>query len=196
MLGLLTILLFDALGDKGILNVGGISINVFFFLSGLAVTWTLVAAAVAIPGRWTATYVAVVYLLAALVIALFVPPATTALVAAEHLTFRANNPGVALVAFEWPLAPILGAIAIDILFRIAQRKSWPFRKRLLTIAPIALIGSIPTAIYLPTFIVTLFNDLGVAGLFVSLLLGLIGSLLGTWLGLRMGSSLQQIERAR
>ncbi|HEY5003039.1 MAG TPA: hypothetical protein VII61_07810 [Ktedonobacteraceae bacterium] len=195
MLGLLTILLFDALGNKGILNFGDISVNVFFFLSGLAVTWTFVSAAVAIPGRWTATCVAVVYILAALVIALFVPPATTALVAAEHLTFRTSNPGVALVAFEWPLAPILGAIAIDILFRMARRKSWSFRKRLLTIAPIALIGSIPTAIYLPTFILVLFNYLGLAGLLVSLLLGLLGSLLGTWLGLRMGSSMQQIERA-
>jgi hypothetical protein len=194
MLGLLTILLFDALGDKGILNIGDISVNVFFFLSGLAVTWALVSAAVAIPGRWTATCVVVVYLLAALVIALFVPPATLALVAAEHLTFRARNPGIALVAFEWPLAPILGAIAIDILFRIAKRKSWTFRKRLLIIAPIALIGSIPIAIYLPTFILVLFNYLGVAGLLASLLLGLVGSLLGTWLGLRMGSSMQQIER--
>ncbi len=194
MMGLLTILLFDALGDMGMLHFGSITINVFFFLSGLAVTWTLVSAASAIPWRWTATGVVIVYFLTALVIALFVPPATTALVAAEHLTFRESNPGVALVAFEWPLAPILGAIAIDILFNKAKWRGWSTRRQLLTIACIALIGSIPIAIFRPLFILNLLNFLGPLGLFVSLLLGLLGSLIGTWFGLRMGTSMQQIER--
>ena len=194
MMGLLTLLLFDALGDKGMLDFGIVRINVFFFLSGIAITWTLVSAAVAIPWRWTATCVVVVYLLIALIIAGFVPPATTALVALEHLTFRRGNPGIAIVAFEWPLAPILGAIAIDILFHKAQQSNWSTRRRLLTIGTIALIGSIPTAILLPLFILNLFAYLGPINLLVSLLLGLLGSLVGTWFGLRMGTSMQQVER--
>lgn len=48
------------------------------------------------------------------IVALYVPAATDLLVKLEHQTYRAGNPGFALIAFEWPLMPLLAAILIDI----------------------------------------------------------------------------------
>jgi hypothetical protein len=194
ILGLVTTLLFDPLSNSDMLiRLGSMSINVFFFLSGFAVAWIIVSIAIALPWRWTATYSMIVYLLVAFAIARFVPPATVALVTAEHQTFRVASPGIALVAFEWPLAPLLGAIVIDLLFQRGRRRNWSLKRRFFTIASLTLIGSIPITISHPLLISTLFESLGPANLLVSLLLGLCGSWLGTWFGLHMGASMHQGE---
>lgn len=193
MLGIFTLLLFDALGDRGFIDLGLFTINIFSFLAAVLIGWTFVAAAIAIPWRWVATSVVGVYILLALVMEAFVPPATSWLVVAEHLSFRRDNPGISLVTFEWPLAPILAAIGIDLLMRAARRRNWSQRRLLLTALPIILLGSIPVITIFPMYAIMLVGDLGV-GAAVSLLLGLLGAFLGLWFGRRMGNAMEQVEQ--
>ena len=194
MIGLFVILLFDALGRMGVIDMGFATINVYPFLATLLFSWAFVAAVIAIPWRFAATSIVGIYLLLALAMELFVPPATNWLVTVEHLTFREDNPGVSLVAFEWPLIPILLAIGIDIIVAIARRRGWSLRKMGFALLPVLLLGSLPSMIFNPLFAITLASYIGVVGTIFSLLLGLLGAYLGLWFGRRMGTALSQGER--
>src|SRR5439155_23721639 len=101
VVSLFTLLLFDALGRKNVINLGFMSINVFPLLSGMLVAFTLVAAAYAIPWRWAATSVSVCYLLLAGIMAVFVQPATDWLLSIERLRYRETPAFTSIVALEW-----------------------------------------------------------------------------------------------
>jgi hypothetical protein len=194
MIGLFAILLFNAMGGMGIIDLGLFTVNVYPFLAALLFSWALYAAAIAIPWRFAATSVVGVYLLLALIMELFVPPATNWLVAVEHLTFREDNPGISLVAFEWPLTPILVAIGIDIVVGIARRRNWSFGRLAVALLPALLLACIPSIVFAPLYGLALAYHIGVAGTLVSLLLGLLGAYLGLWFGKHMGTALRQGER--
>lgn len=194
MIGLFAILLFNAMGEMGIIDLGLFAVNVYPFLAALLFIWALYAAVVAIPWRFAATSIVGVYLLLALIMELFVPPATSWLVAVEHLTFREDNPGISIVAFEWPLIPILVAIGIDILVGLARRRNWSFRRLAITLLPVLLLACLPCVVFAPLYSLELAIHLGVAGTLVSLLLGLLGAYLGLWFGKQMGTALSQEER--
>src|SRR5215471_12862497 len=119
-----TFLLFDAYGDMGMVNLGIMTINVFTLLAALLGTWTFVAAAYALPWRWSATFVALVSLVFVGIVALYVPPATNLLLHLENLVYRKGGGELAAVAFEWPALFIVGAVIIDTLVRRAKRKGW------------------------------------------------------------------------
>lgn len=197
MMGIFTLLLFDAMGHRGMIDLGFMIVNVFPLLSLLLVSWTFIAAVVAIPWRWVATSIVGVYILSALVMQLFVPTATGWLMAIEHLGFRQtpDNPGISLVTFEWPLMPILVALGVDIVIRIAHRRGWTFRRIVITLLPIFLLGAIPSIAFGPLYGFTLAERIGIVGTIVSLILGLLAAWLGSWLGKRMGEAMQQVERA-
>ncbi len=195
MMSLFTFLLFELLGRRGYIDLGFLSVNIFMFFAALLGTWTFVAAKQAISWRWAATSVVAVYYLLALIVNFYVPPVTGILMNTEHLTFRQDNPGVAIVTFEWPLLPILAAVVIDIVTQIARRKGWSLRRLIITEGTIAIIGFVPVLLWSPAATLRLFHNLGFVGFIVTLLLGWLGSLLGTWFGQRMGSSMQQVERA-
>ena len=64
---------------------------------------------------------------------------------------------------------------------------------MLTEATVAIIGFLPVLLWAPASVARLFSILGPVGFVVSLLLGWLGCLLGTWFGQRMGASMQQVE---
>ena len=163
------------------------------FLPALIGAWTFVSVKSALPWRWSATTVVVIYYLFAIVVDLFVPRATGLLMITEGLSLRRSNPGVAILSFDWPLLLVLAALVVDIVTRYAQKRSWSVKRLLLTEATLALIGFVPLTLFSPTIILRAPSRLGIAGFIVSLLLGWGGSLLGAWLGRRTGVALQQVE---
>ena len=199
MMGTFTLLLFDALDTLGYINLGILIVNVFPFLAAILGAWTFVATVYAVPWRWAATWVAAVYLFFALLIAAFVPPATNYLLTLEHLAYLKNvdgDPSIALVALEWPVAPILAALLIDLFVRLGRRKGWSRRRLIVTVAAVALIGCVPVPALFPFYVVYMAQNLGPVGFLVSLLFGLLGSLVGVWFGRNMGGSLLSLERGR
>ncbi len=189
----LTFFLIEASSSSHFIHLGFITISVFMFLPAVIGTWTFVSVKSALPWRWSATTVVLIYYLFAVVVDLYVPRATGILMITEGLSLRRSNPGVAILAFDWPLLPILAALVVDIVTRFAQKRSWSVKRLLLTEATLALIGFIPLTLFNPTLILRLPSRLGIAGFIVSLLLGWGGSLLGAWFGQRTGTALQQIE---
>ena len=192
MLGLFTILLFDAMHDRGFIDLGLFGINLFPLLAGLLYTWTFFSVVRAVHWRWAAVGTALFYLLFAIIIALFVPPATDALVTAEHLFYRDGQPGMAAaVALEWPLSPFFVALAVDLLTRKMRQSgwSWSSRRRIGTITLLAVLCFLALPAVFPFFVVYLVGILGPLGSVATLLLGLLGVYIGFWFGNNMGEAL-------
>ncbi|HEY3993285.1 MAG TPA: hypothetical protein VGM01_10445 [Ktedonobacteraceae bacterium] len=194
-LSLFTLLLFDALDSKNTLDLGFMSVSVFPLLSGILVAFTLVVAAYAIPWRWAATCVSVLYLFLAGIMAVFVQPATNWLLSVEQLHYRESPPVTSAVALEWFITPVIVAILIDVIVRRAQRKQWSKRKLTILLALTALLsGALPIVSIYPLLPVILVVEWGIAGFLTSLLLGFGGTYLGTFLGLNVGKSISSLER--
>src|SRR5260221_2663372 len=121
-----------------------------------------------------------------------IPAATGWLMTIEHLTCRRSNPGIALVSFEWPLAPLLAAIGIDIVMQVARKRHWSQRTLTLVILPLILIGSLPVIAFSPLYSLELAGYLGI-GAVGSALLALCGAYIGMWFGRRTGEVMQQQE---
>ena len=194
VLGLFTLLLFDALDNGNFINLGFMSVTVFPLLSGLLVAFSLVAAVYALPWRWAATSVVACYLLLAGIMALFVQPATDWLLTVEHLTYRRAHPSTSAVALEWFLAPLLVAVLIDGIMRRSQRKGWSRRKQTLFLTLTALLsGALPIIAIYPLFPVALVLELGI-GYLASVLPGWAGTYLGVFFGRNVGESMSLLER--
>lgn len=198
LLCILTFLTFDALGDMGTFTLLGVSINVFPLVNGALVAWIFAAAVSSVPGRWTATKVAGLSLLFVVLVAAFVPPAMNILMSIEHLTFRPRGDGgligpqTAAVALEWPIISLAVALVFDVLVRRARRKNWSDRRLWIVLPLAAIIGGIPLV---PLVFITIeyLGGLGF-GFIPSLLIGLLGTFIGTWLGRGMGDVLHVLER--
>src|SRR5258708_22047160 len=161
VLSLFTLLLFDSLKGKNFIDLGFMSISVFPLLSGMLVAFTLVAAAYAIPWRWAATLVSVCYLFLAGIMAVFVQPATSWLLAVERLHYREAPPFTSVVALEWFITPLVVAILIDVLMRRARRKQGSRGKLTLFLALTAfLAGVLPVGSIYPILPVVLPLELG------------------------------------
>ncbi|HEV2582457.1 MAG TPA: hypothetical protein VGT44_16490 [Ktedonobacteraceae bacterium] len=195
LLSLFTLLLFDALDRRNLIDLGFMTLSVFPLLSGLLVAFTLVAAAYAIPWRWAATSVCAFYLLLAGIMAVYVQPATDWLLHAENLQYRDPPSFTSIVALEWFITPLLVAILIDVFMRRARRKQWSQRKLTGFLTFTALLsGALPIVPILPIFPALLVLQLGVVGYLVSVLLGLAATYLGTFFGRNVGLSLDSLER--
>jgi hypothetical protein len=181
-----TFLVFNGMDDQGTIELGAFTLNVFPLLATLLSASILVLAVQVVPWRWTATSVAAVSLLLVAAVAIFVPPATDLLVQVEHQQFREPDPGISLVAFQWPLMPVLAAVAIDLVRRGSRRPAIP-------LAICCLLASLPVIPIRPLRGVDLFAALGAAGVMASLLMGLAGALWGAWLGSRAGLALANAE---
>ena len=194
MMGIFTLLLFDALGSKNAINIGDISISLFPLLAGLLVSFTFVTVKYVIPWRWAATAVVTVYLLFAGIMALFVQPATEYLRGLEGLTYRRGSaPLTSVVTMEWFLAPIIVAVLIDIFMYRARRKQWSPRKLTLVLALTALIAGLPAPLFFPWFAFYVFYAYGI-GFVIALLIGFLATSAGVWIGRNVGMSLQTLER--
>lgn len=195
LLSIFTLLLFDALKRQNFLDLGFMTLFVFPLLSGLLVAFTLVAAAYAIPWRWAATSVAACYLLLAGIMAVYVQPATNWLLTEERLTYRETPPFTSIVALEWFLMPIVVAILIDVFMRRARRNQWSQRKLTLFLVFTALLaGALPVIPILPIYPLVLIVRLGAISYLVSVLIGLVGTSIGTLFGRNVGESLAFLDK--
>jgi hypothetical protein len=195
VLSLFTLLLFDAFSSDHVPSLGFMSLSFFPLLSGELVAFTLVAAAFAIPWRWAATSVSICYLVLAGIMAVFVQPATDWLLTVEHLRYRQAPPFTSEVALQWFLAPLLVAILIDVFVHRAHGKQWSRRKLALILSLVALLsGVLPVILIYPLLPIALPLQLGIVGYLASVLLGLIGTYLGTLFGRNVGESLDSLER--
>ncbi|GHO85813.1 hypothetical protein [Dictyobacter formicarum] len=194
MLAIFTLLLFDSLSEQRSINLGFAFLDFFPLLAGLLTTFVLVAAAYALPWRWSATAVAGVYMLLAGIMALYVQPATDWLVGVERLTYRRAHPLTAVVAMEWFIAPLLAAILIDLVMRRARRKQWLSGKQALFLTLASLVSMLPIMALRPTFFVILLVALGVAGTIVSFVPGVLATYAGMRLGRNIGESISNLER--
>ena len=143
-----------------------------------------------LPYRWGAVYVVLVYLLYAVIFSLYIPPATNALVASEHLRYL-HNIGrytylLAVAVVYWPLAPVIVAPLFDVLFSWRQKWSWSTRAALLAL--VALLAGLPIAALRPTSALSMLAITGGVGALVTFLLAYLGALAGTWLGAQMGEA--------
>jgi hypothetical protein len=200
-----TLLLFNAygmgdlggigdFGGRGTIHLGILVINVFTLLAALLGTWTFVVAAHALSWRWSATSVAALSLLFVGIVALVVPPATDLLAHAEHLTYRRPGFYSATIPWHWPALFIVAALLTDYLTRLARHHGWSSRRYILTVAISALIGFLPVPFIFPLYPLYLAGNIGRAGSIVTLLLGLLGAGVGSWLGRNTGESMDSLER--
>lgn len=199
MLSVFTLMLSDALDQGNTFYLGnGFGISVFPLLAGLLTAYTFVAAKYAVPYRAAASYVLIAYIVFALLFSAFVPTATHTLVGSEGLHYRkqlSQFADLSIVAVRfWPLLPIIIAPLLDVCFSQAKRHNWSGRRQTISFALIALLSFFPVFALEPTFGVEWIGSIGIAGLLISLLLGFVGTYLGTQLGQYTGKIMSQEER--
>ena len=193
-LSTLTFLLFDAYVGMGIVALGPLSINLFSLFAALFGLYIFVAAAHALPWRWAATSVTLISFLFVALDWLYIPSATSLLVQIEQQTYRHAGPHHVVVSYDWPIFFLVAAILFDIVMYQARKRNWSTRKMLLVLPAATLIGFLPIPLaypFLPVYVVEL---VGVAGSILTLLLGFAGGYAGSWLGLRTGNVIRELEQ--
>ncbi|MFL5699270.1 MAG: hypothetical protein ACJ797_19480 [Ktedonobacteraceae bacterium] len=196
-LSLFTLLTAEGVGPDRSVSLGFVSFSLFPVLSALLLGCMLGGAAYALPRKWVATSIVGVSFLFVLIDQLVVPPALTWLMQIEQLTFRAghaNPPPVSLVAVAWPLLILVSAFLIDLCVQRAQQQGWSKRRLFISIALAVLVGSIPVSIEAPQAALDLASSLGVLGTLLSLIIGGVGSVVGTTLGRSVGETIGTLER--
>ena len=194
MLSVLTFLLFDAYGDMGTLALGPVTINVFAALAALFGLFTFIAASAALPWRWAATGVVVASLIFVGIVYLYVPPATALLLQIEQQTYRHAGSHPVVVAVDWPLLFLVGAIIFDLVMRRARKRNWSVNKLLPILAISTLIGFLPAPLLYPPYPAYLVIQFGIVSFLFTLLIGFAGGYVGAWLGQRTGNVIHEIEQ--
>lgn len=198
MMSLFSLLLSESLEPQYTLQPGmGVTISFFPALACLVTAFALSVARYRLPFRMAATSVLLIYLLFPLIFSAFVPPATSALVVSEGLSYRkelAEFAYLSIVAVSfWPLMPLVVAPLIDLCFWWARRRGWPERRLSMSLSCLALLSCWPLFAH-PAFPLDFAGSLGPLGLSCSLLLGGASSFLGTWFGRATGEAIRQVER--
>lgn len=181
LLGTLTILLIDAYRGP-----------LFPVLSGLAVGWSLLTAKYAIPWRWAASLTTLGYLVIAVIVFVYVPPATDALVRSEHLAYLRGQPGAwSVVALGWPLAPVICALLLDGLLVNARAPRLPTARLSWAASAIILVSVIwaPVAHPIGRAVIELAALASPVGL-IALAFGALGAFIGVKMGELTGVSMQ------
>jgi len=153
------------------------------------------------PG--SATLTVGVFLLLYLVVSTFVPPAMVALVQAEHQQYlpRAAQIGSLIVPLlgQTPFLLLTG-VAIDAAAWLARGRKWSRAATDRCIIAAAMLGML---VVTTITLITLSSGqastqgpgkgLGIM-LLLSFLLALPGGFIGSWLGLRIGTAIQKLQR--
>ena len=194
MLSVFTFLLFDAYDNIGNVALGPVTINTFTLLAALFGLFTFVAAASALPWRWAATSVVAVSLAFVGIVALYVPPATALLLQIEQQNYRHAGAHLVVVAIDWPLLFLIGAIIFDLVMRRARKRNWSMGKVLPILAISTLIGFLPAPIIYPPYPAYLVIQFGIVSFILTLLVGFAGGYVGAWLGQRTGNVIHELEQ--
>jgi hypothetical protein len=196
-LSLFTLLTAEGVGPDRSVSLGFVSFSLFPVLTALLLGCMLGGAVYALPRKWVATSIVGASFLFVLIDQVGVPPALNWLMQIEQLTFRAghsNPPPVSLVAVAWPLLSLVSAFLIDLCVQRARQQGWSKRRLFISIALAVLVGSIPVSLEAPQAALTLAGSLGVLGTLLSLVIGGVGSVIGTTLGQSVGATTRTLER--
>ncbi|GCE05633.1 hypothetical protein [Dictyobacter aurantiacus] len=195
VLSIFTILLSDALTITNYLDLGLFKICLFPVLAGLLTTFILMTVQTAVRGRWSATTVILMYIVVGLIFTAFVPPATSYLVGVEHLQYRRALNAFAFVSILavrlWPILPIVLAPIFDIVINRARRQQWSWSRLHWSSALLGLLACVPMTVFQLNAALGVMNRSGLIGTVVSLLLGLLGTYIGTTLGRQTGENIHQ-----
>jgi len=203
LLSKLCTLAFPALSGQGTLHLAGGALMLFpFIMSALAaIACALAVRVLKWPG--SATLTVGVFLLLYLVVSTFVPPAMVALVQAEHQQYlpRAAQIGSLIVPLlgQTPFLLLTG-VAIDAAVWLARGRKWSRAATDRCIIAAAMLGML---VVTTITLITLSSGqastqgpgkgLGIM-LLLSFLLALPGGFIGSWLGLRIGTAIQKLQR--
>jgi hypothetical protein len=194
---LFTLLTFNALDPQDLVNVGIAPLCLFPALAGLLYASMLGSAAFTVPGKWVATSVVGVSFLFVLIGQLAIPPALNWLMQIEQLSFRSvqhpNPPQIAIVAVQWPLMILVGAVLLDLCVQRAQKHNWSKRNLTIALAVAAFVGCIPINVRTPTLAWDVASVLGVPGVLLSIAVGFLGIYIGTKLGRNIAETTSTLE---
>jgi len=196
-LSLFALLVGQGSSPNNSVPLGFASFSLYPILAALLLGCLLGGAVYALPRKWVATSIVGVTFLFAFIDQLVVPPALTWLMQVEQLMYRAghaNPPPVSLVAVAWPLVFLVSAFLIDLCIQRARQQGWSKRRLFISIALAVLVGSIPVSIEAPQAALDLASSLGVLGTLLSLIIGGVGSVVGTTLGRSVGETIGTLER--
>jgi hypothetical protein len=189
------------------LQFASLSLSFFPFLMALVTVFVCVLAVRLVPWIGAATMVVIVFLLAWLLVSVFVPPMMTLLVQAEHQTYLARASRIGSI-----IVPLLGqtpvmlliTLSIDGVVWLGRRGQWALTRLKTRVLVAAMISMILVAGLTLLLQVSLRGQAAagggggrgglVLGFVLSLLLTVPGSLLGNWLALAMSEVMQTLRR--
>ena len=218
LMGWFTYLVMPAL-STGYVSLANLTVTVYPLMLGAFGTFVLMMARRVLPGLPAATSVAVVYLFFGLVNYLIVPPLMTLNLRLEQQNMLPGAPTVSLAAMQWQYSLILAAVLLDLAVWLAQRKGGTVRKSNRMMLSAVLIGLSLAVLFSPSFLTSAqrysnplaagatavgsmvgqartdlrpTNVVVIVG--VSLLLGLLGIVVGNWFSAGIGESMRRKER--
>jgi hypothetical protein len=180
LLSLFSILFPDSFSQTNLIHLGFLTVSTFPLICCTLISFTFVTAASLLPWHRAALAVAGFYLLMAVIMLLWVQPATAWLLGVEQLHYRTAPPPVSIIALQWTITPVLVAFLIDLVLRRAQTRQWSRRKQTLLLVLSTLVaGLLPVVPIIPSLPLILVLEVGLAGYLPTVLLG-VG---GAWLGI-------------
>jgi hypothetical protein len=183
--------LFSSVAPRNLIHLGFLTISTFPLICCTLISFTFVTATSLLPWRRAALAVSGFYLLMAVIMLLWIQPATAWLLSVEHLQYRQIPPPVSIIALQWVITPVLVSFLIDLVLRRARSRQWSQRKQtLLLVLSTLLAGLLPVVPIIPSLPLLLLLEVGWAGYLPTVLLGGGGAWLGSFLSRIVSQSVQ------
>lgn len=191
LLSLFSMLLPDSFSQRNLIHLGFLTISTFPLICCTLISFTFVTATSLLPWRRAAQAVSGFYLLMAVIMLLWIQPATAWLLGIEQLHYRTTPPPVSIIALQWVVTPLLVAFLIDLIQRRARTRQWSQRKQTLLVVLSTLVaGLLPVVPIIPSLPLILVLEVGLAGYLPTVLLGVGGAWLGIFLSRIVSNSVQ------
>lgn len=191
LLSLFSILLPDSFSQTNLIHLGFLTVSTFPLICCTLISFTFVTAASLLPWHRSALAVTGFYLLMAVIMLLWIQPATAWLLGVEQLHYRTTPPPVSIIALQWVITPVLVAFLTDLALRRAQIQQWSRRKQMLLVVLSTLVaGLLPVVPIIPSLPLILVLEVGWAGYLPTVLLGGGGAWLGIFLSRIVSNSVQ------
>ena len=191
LLSLFSILMPDSFSQTNLIHLGFLTISTFPLIYCTLISFTFITAASLLPWRRAALAVTGFSLLMAVIMLLWVQPATAWLLGVEQLHYRTAPPPVSIIALQWVLTPVLVAFLIDLVLWRARTRQWSQRKQTLLVVVSTLVaGLLPIVPIIPALPLILVLEVGATGYLPTALLGVGGAWLGIVLSRIVSHSVQ------